>query len=83
MYRGSLLTIFRSFVKPRLEYDDVLYDQSYNNTFHQKMESVQYNATLAITGAVRGSSRENFYEELGLESLQQRRWYMKICYFLN
>ena len=83
MYRGSLLTIFRSFVKPRLEYDDVLYDQSYNNTFHQKMESVQYNATLAITGAVRGSSRENFYQELGLESLQQRRWYMKICYFLN
>ena len=83
MYRGSLLTIFRSFVKLRLEYDDVLYDQSYNNTFHQKMESVQYNATLAITGAVRGSSRENFYQELGLESLQQRRWYMKICYFLN
>ena len=70
-------------MKPRLEYDDVLYDQSYNNTFHQKMESVQYNATLAITGAVRGSSRENFYQELGLESLQQRRWYMKICYFLN
>ena len=83
MYRGSLLTIFRSFVKPRLEYDDVLYDQSYNNTFQQKMESVQYNATLAITGAVRGSSRENFYQELGLESLQQRRWYRKICYFLN
>ena len=81
MYRGSLLTIFRSFVKPRLEYDDVLYDQSYNNTFHQKMESVQYNATLAITGAVRGSYRENFYQELGLESLQQRRWYRKICYF--
>ena len=81
MHQGSLLTIFRSFVKPRLEYDDALYDQSYNNTLHQKMESVQYNATLAITGAIRGSSRENFYQELGLESLQQRRWYRKICYF--
>ena len=47
------------------------------------MESVQCTATLAIAGAIRGSSRENFYQELGLESLQQRRWYMKICYFLN
>ena len=31
-----------------------------------------YNAALAITGAIRGSSREKLYQELGLESLQQR-----------
>ena len=79
--RESLLTIFRSFVRPHLDYGDVIYDQSYNNTFYQKMESIQYNAALAITGAIRGSSRENLYQELGLESLQQRRWYRKLCYF--
>ena len=39
------------------------------------IESVQYNAALAITGAIRGSSREKLYKELGLESLQDRRWY--------
>ena len=35
--RESLLTIFKSFVRPHLDYSDVIYDQSYNNTFHQKM----------------------------------------------
>ena len=30
----------------------------YNGPFHQKMESAQYNAALAITGAVRGTSGE-------------------------
>ena len=57
--QGSLLTMFKSFVRPYLDCGDVIYDQSYNNTFHQKMESIQYNAALAITGAVRGSSRKN------------------------
>ena len=28
------------------------------------IESVQYNAALAITGAIRGSSREKLYREL-------------------
>ena len=52
----------------------MLYIISYNNnTFHQKMESIQYNTTLAITGAVRGPSREKLYQELGLESLQQQQ----------
>ena len=83
MPRGSLLTIFKSFVRPHLDYGDVIYDQSYNNTFHQKMESIQYNAALAITGAIRGSSREKRYQELGLESLRQRRWYRKLCYFFK
>ena len=35
---------------------------------------MQYNAALAITGAIRGTSREKLYQELGLESLQKRRW---------
>ena len=56
----ALLTIYKSFVRPHLEYDDVIYDQNYNNYFHQKLESVQYNAALTVTGARRGSSRENF-----------------------
>ena len=45
------------------------------------METIQYNAALAITGAIRGSSREKLYQELGLETLQQRRWYRKLCCF--
>ena len=36
------------------------------------MKSVQYKAALIIKSAIRGSFIEKLYEELGLESLQQR-----------
>ena len=68
---------------PNLDYGDVIYDQHYNNSFHQKLESILYVAALAITGAIRGSSREKLYQELGLESLKQRRWFRKLCYFFK
>ena len=45
------------------------------------MESLQYNAALAITGAIKGSSTKKLYEELGLESLKSRRWYRKMSLF--
>ena len=67
--------------KPIYDYGDIIYDQAQNASFHQKLESFQYNACLAITGGIRGSSREKLYLELGLESLQQRRWYRKLCSF--
>ena len=37
------------------------------------------NAALSIAGAIRGTSREKFYHELGFESLVSRRWYLKLC----
>ena len=40
--------------------------------------SLQRNACLALTGAIRGSSREKLYQELAFESLRQRRWYKKV-----
>ena len=36
------------------------------------IESVQYNAALAITGVIHGNSREKLYQELGFESLHDR-----------
>ena len=56
--REPLLTIYKSLVRPHLDYGDVIYDQHYNNSLHQKLESIQCNAILAITSAIRGSSRE-------------------------
>ena len=68
--RSALLTIYTSFIRPHLDYDDkTIYDQTCNASFHQKLELLQYTACLAITGAIRGTSREKLYEELGLESL--------------
>ena len=79
--RQALVSIYKAFVRPYLDYGDVLYDQAFNNSFHAKIESIQYNTCLAITGAIRGTSREQIYQELGLESLQVRRWYRKLCLF--
>ena len=56
--RVPLLAICKSFVRSHLDYGDVVYDQSCNNNFRQKMESVQDNAALAIEGAIKGSSRK-------------------------
>ena len=60
--RQALVTIYNAFVRPYLGYADVLYDQAFNNSFHAKIESIQYNACLAITGAIRGTSREKIYQ---------------------
>ena len=79
--RPPLITIYKSFIRSHLDYGDIIYDQAYNVSFHQKIESIQYNAALAITGAIRGTSREKLYHELGFESLVSRRWYCKICCF--
>ena len=47
------------------------------------MELLQYNAALAITGAIRRTSREKLYQELGLESLHKNRWCINLCYFFK
>ena len=47
----------------------------------QKLESVQYDASLAITACFRGMSRDKLYSELGLESLADRRFYTRLIAF--
>ena len=44
--QNSLLTIYKSFIRPHLDYGDVIYDQPNNESFNQKFESVQDNAAL-------------------------------------
>ena len=47
--RSSLLIIYKAFIRSRLDYADIIYDQAYNSTFHDKLESIQYIACLVIT----------------------------------
>ena len=42
---------YNAFGRPHLDYGDILYDQAYNASFHQKLEKIQYNACIAIIGA--------------------------------
>ena len=77
----SLLIIYNSFIRPHLDYGDIIYDQLNNQAFSNKLEAVRYNAALAITGAIQGTSKTKVYQELGLESLKSRRWFRHLCYF--
>ena len=46
--RTSLITTFKSFIRPHLDYRDIIYDRAYNTSFHQNIKSIQYNVALAI-----------------------------------
>ena len=51
--RNALLTIYKSFIRPHLDYGDILYDNPINENFQSKLEKVQYRACLAINGAIK------------------------------
>ena len=69
----SLITAYKFFKRPNIGYGDIIYNQAYNASFHRKLESIQYNAVLAITSAIPRTSKDKLYQKLGFESLQQRR----------
>ena len=81
MPRDSLVTIYKSFTRPHLDYADVIFDKPSNATFSNRIESAQYNAALAITGTIRGTSKEKLCEELGFETMKDRRWFRRLCCF--
>ena len=59
--RSVLITLYEAFVRTHLDYGDIIYDEAYNETFHQKLESIQFNVFLALSEATEGSSRGNLY----------------------
>ena len=77
--RQTLDELYKLYVRPHLDYGDVIYHTpqitceftnivSLTNQM-EKLESVQYSAALAVTGAWKGTSREKLYDELGWETL--------------
>ena len=51
--RHALITIYKSFIGPHLDYGDIIYDQPNNEILNQKIERIQYQAALAIAGAIK------------------------------
>ena len=80
LHRNALLTICTSFTRSHLDYGDIVYDRPDNESFISELEQVQYNAALAITGAIKCTSHSDFYKELGLEYLESGR--LRCLYFL-
>ena len=80
----TLSQMYKIFVRPHLDYGDMIYHiihlvnaYDYTISLHpmmERVEKVQYHAALAITGCWSGSNWNTLYEELGWESLSDRRW---------
>ena len=79
--RKPLLSKYKTFLRPHLDYCDVIYDKPHNEKFTDTAESIQYNAALAIAGTIKGTSKEKLYNELRLLYLKDRRWMRRLCLF--
>ena len=86
--------IFKTRVRSHLDCCDTIYhipvktretvDFDYTRSLHYLMnllESTQYQAALAVSGAWKGTSREKIYNELGWESLELRRIFRRLTQF--
>ena len=80
LQRLALLIVYKCLIRPHLDYEDVIYEQPNLCFLANKIESVQYNAALAITHSIRGTSEEKLYHKLVFESLKDRRWLRLLCY---
>ena len=82
--------IYKLYVRPHLDYGDILYHIANTNknkeifelfscvSLLQQIESIQYQAARIVTGAWKGSSRDKLYKMLGWESLNNRRIMRKL-----
>ena len=52
--------MYKAFVRPHLNYGDMIYDEAYNETFHQKLESIQYDTCLALSGDIEDRQEKKF-----------------------
>ncbi|MCH2389971.1 MAG: reverse transcriptase family protein [Nitrospinales bacterium] len=88
--RRSLEEIYKLYVRPHLDYGDVIYDiadinkigiftNCCPNSNMEKIEMVQYQAAKIVTGAWQGTSRAKLYDDLGWETLGNRRTTRKLC----
>ena len=77
----TLNQMYKTFARTLMDYCDIIYHQAAKITaagqvlssLMEEVERVQYRAALAVTGAWQGTSRAKIYEELGWESLSDRR----------
>ena len=68
--RNTVNEMYKLYVRPHRDHSDVFYKVPQKagvseNDMMSKLESVQYSASLAVTGAWRGTSRDKLYNELG------------------
>ena len=51
----TLLTIYKSSVRPNLDYADMIYNKPFNESFKTQIEMIQHRVVLVITGEIKGT----------------------------
>ena len=80
--RQSLERMYVSFIRPLLEYGDILWDNCTHEQ-KQKLESIQTEAARICTGATKLCSIAKLQNEVKWEHLSVRREKHKLIIFLN
>ena len=78
--RNVLGLSYKMYVPPHLDYGDVIFHNQRADLM-KLIERVQYKAALIVSGCWQGTSQEKLYEELGWESLSDRRWIRRLSRF--
>lgn len=72
--------MYKMYVRPHLDYGDCIFHGQSNDAM-KSLESVQYQAALIVSGCWQGTSRVKLYNELGWESLHDRRTFRRFALF--
>jgi hypothetical protein len=80
--RLSLEKIYMSFIRPILEYGDIIWDKSPNETLNV-LETIQLNAARTVVGATARCSSQGLYDETGWEPLEKRRDFHRLTLMYN
>ena len=51
----------------------IIYDQPHDTTYSDKIKSIEYNVALSIAEDVEGASKQKLCQQLGLESLNDKK----------
>ena len=78
--RSALETIYTSFIRPLLEYGDVIFDNC-NAQEKLELDKIQNEAARIVCGATKLVSIDNLSNETGWESLETRRCKHKLILF--
>ena len=84
--RSTLRKLYKSLVRPLMEYADVLWDACiYGCTDSESdlLEHVQYEAAKIVTGAMKGTSKQRLMQEIGWEDLKTRRAIHKLLLYFK
>ena len=77
LHRSTLISLYKSLVRPLMEYADVIWDGCTESEANL-LEGIQNESARIVTGAIKGTNRVRLLNELCWEDLKTRRFLHKL-----